>query len=218
MKKRLCIIYSLIIALLVIDGAFAATVIKKEDAAQYSKKSDYAQELDTGAVSSGAGLGGNGNGSAGYSTGDDAEKFVCTKATKTGNTYINEWSNYKLTLEGNVKNAIEYYDFNDRDTVYDFGVYWPDWSRLAIYYTRLSRDIDQVAMIYAHNKGTPRNVVIGGEVYRYIQEAIEYPYGTEYYDYYLRNVDGKLMVIECFHENEGDKAPTFIEKIEKYNG
>lgn len=214
MKKNIIKILSILFSLLLVIDAEAAVVIKKEDAYQYSRASDYAREIDSGEVSGGSLLGSGGG------TGDDeiSTKFVCTTAKKDGDTYTNTWSNYTITFdEGRqIKKAVEFYDFNNDDCKYDFGLYWPDYSRLAVYYTRLSRDIDTVAKSFAPT-GSPRNAMIAGEVYRYIQEAVDYPYGVEYYDYYLRNVDGKLMVIECFHENDDDIAPTYIEQFERYN-
>lgn len=225
MKKKYIKILSLLLSIVLANSVNAAVVIKKEDAGLYSKKSDFATELDTGNTSNGSGLGSSSGGGSNFTIGgggsadDLSERFVCITAKKEGDTYVNTWSNYKLTInEGKqVKSASDFYDFTSSEIRYDFGLYWPDWSRLAVYYTRLSRSIDEVATTFAPKGGVPRNVMIAGEVYRYVQEAVEYPYGIEYYDYYLRNVDGKLMVIECFHEDEDEIAPTYIEQFERYN-
>ena len=37
----------------------------------------------------------------------------------------------------------------------------------------------------------------------------------EKYNYYFRNVDGKLMVIETYHEDKYDKCRKYIERFEK---
>ena len=210
-----------ITTLYITSNTYSAVVLKdKSEAAQYSKKSDYAVEIDTGNTTDYSNIGSNINNTSGSSysknNNDLEDRFVCKTATKQGNTYVNDWSNYKVTFHENVKSATQFYVFNDDDIKYDFGLYWPDYSRLAIYYTRLSRDLDDIANRFVKG-AVPRSVIIAGEVYKYVQDAVEYPYGIEYYDYYLRNVDGKLMVIECFHEKTTDMAPTYIEKIERLN-
>lgn len=212
-NKKIIKILSIIFSLIFVFESYAAVVIKKEDAYQYSHASDYARDVSTDQI-----YGDDGSIKSSNDADDISTKFVCPTAKKEGNTYTNTWSNYTITFnEGKrIKQAAEFYDFNNADCKYDFGLYWPDYSRLAVYYTRLSRDIDTVARSFAPG-ASPRNVMIAGEIYRYVQEAVEYPYGEEYYDYYLRNVDGKLMVIQCFHENDDDLAPTYIDQFERYN-
>ena len=54
-------------------------------------------------------------------------------------------------------------------------------------------------------------------MFKHAHKEVKYPYGVEKYDYYLRNVDGKLMVIECFYENANEAAPYYIKQIAKLN-
>ena len=108
----------------------------------------------------------------------------------------------------------EYYDFSSDGIQFDFAVYFRDYSRIAVYYSTLSRDLNTIASKFAPGE-TPNDQVIAGEVYKHVTYKEPYPYGTLIYDYYLRNVDNKLMVIECFHEKEGEIAPNYISKFTK---
>ena len=223
MKKG---IWSTFIAILIIvnsTNVFSASVINKEDAAQYSKKNPYA-EINVGIPE-------NSNDSS-YSSGsnqyiggsikdaaieDNENRFNATTATKQGNKYTNAWSNYSLVIEDNFSTAADYYDFAAEGIKYDFAVAFNDYSRLAIYYSVLSRDINEVARIYSESSGIVTDEVVAGEMFKHAHKEVKYPYGVEKYDYYLRNVDGKLMVIECFYENANEAAPYYIKQIAKLN-
>ena len=224
MKKS---IMSALLAIMVVANsmnAFSASVINKEDAAQYSKKNPYA-EINVGVPE-------NSNSDNSYSTGanqyiggsikdaaieDSENKFNATTAVKQGNKYTNAWSNYSLVIEDTFSTAADYYDFAAEGIKYDFAVAFNDYSRLAIYYSVLSRDINEVARIYSESSGIVTDEVVGGEMFKHAHREVSYPYGVEKYDYYLRNVDGKLMVIECFYENANESAPYYIKQISKLN-
>ena len=181
----------LIAATMVINcmSAFSATVINKEDAAQYSKKNPYA-EINVGVTEN------NKTDDSSYSTGanqyfggsirdaatEDAEnKFTATTAVKQGNKYTNAWSNYTLTIEDNFSTAADYYDFAAEGIKYDFAVAFNDYSRLAIYYSILSRDINDVARIYSESTGIVTDEVVAGEVFKHAHKEVKYPYGVEYH-------------------------------------
>ena len=223
MKKG--ILSTLVAILMIINSTnvFSASVINKEDAAQYSKKNPYA-EINVGLPEN--------NNDSSYSTGsnqyiggsikdaaieDNENRFVATTAVKQGNKYTNAWSNYSLVIEDNFSTAADYYDFAAEGIKYDFAVAFNDYSRLAIYYSVLSRDINEVARIYSESSGIVTDEVVAGEMFKHAHKEVKYPYGVEKYDYYLRNVDGKLMVIECFYENSNEAAPYYIKQIAKLN-
>ena len=223
MKKG--ILSTLVAILMIINSTnvFSASVINKEDAAQYSKKSPYA-EINVGLPEN--------NNDSSYSSGsnqyiggsikdaaieDNENRFVATTAVKQGNKYTNAWSNYSLVIEDNFSTAADYYDFAAEGIKYDFAVAFNDYSRLAIYYSVLSRDINEVARIYSESSGIVTDEVVAGEMFKHAHKEVKYPYGVEKYDYYLRNVDGKLMVIECFYENSNEAAPYYIKQIAKLN-
>ena len=221
MKKR--ILYLFVASLIVLNSAnvFSATVINKEDAARYSKKNPYA-EINVGvSENSDSGSSGvnqyTGGSIKDTSTEDKENRFTATTAVKQGNKYTNAWSNYSLVIEDNFSTAADYYDFAEEGIKYDFAVAFNDYSRLAIYYSILSRDLNEVARIYSESTGIVTDEVVGGEMYKHSHKEVKYPYGVEKYDYYLRNVDGKLMVIECFYENENESAPGYIKRIAKLN-
>lgn len=221
MKFRLLIFVTIFINVFSIN-IYAATVIKKEDAAMYSKKSDFATVLDPDSieqqVNEGALTIDTIKSSTKVSTTiaeDDADRFKAVKATKSGNTYTNVWSDYNITLNDKNTYASDFYDFSDPTSVFDFGVYFGDYSRLAVYYSNLSRTLDEVAKNFAP-ECTANEVVIAGNKYKHVRKEVEYPFGMEYFNYYLRDVDGKLMVIECFSENdENGIATTYIDKFVK---
>ena len=221
MKKNIIILTSIFIITLSFS-AFSATVIKKEDAALYSKKSDYATFIEQNSIEQQINDGTltiesvNEEMSKATSLSEkDMERFNAVKATKSGNKYTNPWSNYNITLEDKNSYAGDFYDFSDPSIVYDFGVYFGDYSRLAVYYSNLSRTLDEVAKIFAP-EGTPNDVVIAGNKYRHVRQEVSYPFGVDYYNYYLRDIDGKLMVIECFCENdENGIATSYIDRFMK---
>ena len=221
MKNR--IVLSTIIFLIIISfNSFSATVIKKEDAAMYSKKSDYATVLEQGSIEQQIAEGiitidavKQESNKATTLSEDDMDRFKVVKATKNGNKYTNTWSDYNITLEDKNSYAGEFYDFSDPSTVFDFGVYFGDYSRLAVYYSNLSRTLDEVAKIFSPDSA-PNDVVIAGNKYRHVRKEVSYPFGMDYFNYYLRDVDGKLMVIECFCENdENGIASNYIDRFMK---
>lgn len=206
MKKIISTIFFIISLILASNICFAATILKdKEDAKELSKKSIYSEvgvseQLVTENTKR---------------DNDDAiNKFSVTTATKNGNTYTNTWSNYTITFEDNFNTANEFYDFYADGIKYDFGIYFSDYSRIAVYYTRLAKDINVVAANFAPGK-TPVDEVVAGEVYKHVSLEVPYPFGVEKYDYYLRNIDGKLMVIEVFYEKDDDKSKQYIEEFTK---
>ena len=225
MKKG---IMSILITAMVITNsmsAFSATVINKDDAAQYSKKNPYAEinvgvtennNTDDNSYSTGANQYSGGS-IKGITAEDNENKFTATTAIKQGNKYTNAWSNYTLTIDDTFNTAADYYDFAAEGIKYDFAIAFNDYSRLAIYYSVLSRDINEVARIYSESRGIITDEVVAGEMFKHAHKEVNYPYGIEKYDYYLRNVDGKLMVIECFYEKENESAPYYIQKIAKLN-
>ena len=221
MKNKFVILTTFFIIILSFTG-FLATVIKKEDAAMYSKKSDYATFIDQNSIEQQISEGivtiesvkQEASKAASLSE-DDMDRFKAVKATKSGNKYTNAWSDYNITLEDKNSYAGDFYDFSDPSTVYDFGVYFGDYSRLAVYYSSLSRTLDEVAKLFAPND-IPNDVVIAGNKYRHVRQEVSYPFGIDYYNYYLRDVDGKLMVIECFCENDENGIATgYIDRFMK---
>lgn len=190
---------------------YAATVIKKEDAAQYSKKSVYADiNVEEKTYTSDTD-------SSGLRASDDAlNKFTCVTATKDGNTYTNTWSNYKMKIMHDYRNANDIYDFNADGIKFDFGIYFTDYSRIAVYYSRLSRDLNVVAANFAPGANI-EDVVIAEATYKHVSLDVPYPYGVEKYDYYLRNIDGKLMVIELYWEEGREKCKDVLADFEKAN-
>lgn len=252
MQKKYFSILSLVLVLSLTISTNAATIINKDDASAFSKKSKYSTILDN-EEQAGASLsqdafsqlsenqknssddsivtGGNAaerntsntgttNNSgkpkkgAGYVDDSVEVRFSVPKGTKSGNSYSNSWSNYSVSFTDTVYNANEYYDFSSDGVQFDFAVYFRDYSRIAVYYSRLSRDLNTIAEKFAPGE-TPNDQVIAGEVYKHVTYKEPYPYGTLIYDYYLRNIDNKLMVIECFHEKEGEIAPNYISRFTK---
>lgn len=208
MKKSLLVI-TIIIALFVnIIPSFSATPIKKEDAPLFSRKSIYSDiGVQEQIVSKGVD-------DTGIRQSDDAmNRFTAITATKTGDTYTNTWSNYTIDLEDQYHNANEVYDFNAEGIKFDFGVYFNDYSRLAVYYTRLSRDLNVVAANFAPGQPVD-DVEIAGEIYKHVTLDVPYPYGIEIYNYYFRVIDGKLMVIETYHEEDYDICRAYIERFQ----
>ena len=207
MLKRCFVLINLFILVLGVNQSFAATVLnKKEDAAQF-KKDIYSEIGVKDSVTAVSGQ-----------VKDNSEmldRFTATIATKTGNTYKNSWSNYTITFEDAYEKASDYYDFSADGARYDFGVAFNDFSRLAVYYTRLSGNINDVAVKLARNVKNPEitEEVIAGETYKHVTNKVKFPYGYEYYEYYIRNLDGKLMVIEAFHEKETAKALDYIDEF-----
>ena len=187
-------------------NSFSAKIINKEDASLFSKASKYSTSIDKNLIEAQT-LGKT-------ITNEDIERFSVPKVKTDGNKYTNQWSNYSISFDDKIVVAHDYYDFNTEGIQYDFGVSFKDYSRLAVYYSTLSRPIEQIAKKFAP-KSRINNVVVGGEVYKHVQLDEQYPYGILKYDYYLRNVDNKLMVIECFHEKDSDVAPTYISKFVK---
>ena len=208
MKKSLLVITILISLFVNIIPSFSATPIKKEDAPLFSRKSIYSDiGVQEQIVSKGVD-------DTGIRQSDDAmNRFTAITATKTGDTYTNTWSNYTIDLEDQYHNANEVYDFNAEGIKFDFGVYFNDYSRLAVYYTRLSRDLNVVAANFAPGQPVD-DVEIAGEIYKHVTLDVPYPYGIEIYNYYFRVIDGKLMVIETYHEEDYDICRAYIERFQ----
>lgn len=209
MKNRLLIFAVLSSLVLNIIPTFAATPIKKEDAPLFSKKSIYSdigvrEDIIT-----------QGSDDEGLRQNDDAiNRFTAITATKNGNTYTNTWSNYTIEFEDTFYNANDMYDFNADGIKFDFGIYFNDYSRIAVYYTRLSRDLNVVAANFAPGQPVD-DVEIAGEMYKHVALDVQYPYGIEKYNYYLRVIDGKLMVIETYHEDNYDISRKYIDAFER---
>lgn len=193
---------------------FSATVLnEKEEASLFKKDSIYSevgveetQVADIKAVDEG-----------GFTQNDEAaNRFTAITAKKTGDTYTNTWSNYKITFEDQTHSANDNYDFSAEGIKYDFAVYFDDYSRLAVYYTRLARDLNIICANFAP-KAVPDDVVIAGATYKHVSLDVPYPYGIEKYNYYFRNVDGKLMVIETYHEDNYDISRKYIDKFAPAN-
>lgn len=208
MKKQSLILSIVLLILANAFTAFAATPIKKEDAPLFSKKSIYSdigvQETVVSKTEDDTGI---------RQSDDALDRFYAVVATRNGNTYTNQWSNYSLEFEDQFFNANDIYDFNAEGMKFDFGVYFADYSRIAVYYTRLSRDLNVVASKFA--PGQPiDDVVIAGQVYKHVALDVTYPYGVEKYNYYLRIIDGKLMVIETYHEDGYDTSRKYIDMFQ----
>lgn len=211
MKVKL-ILFSLVFSAIITIPAFSATVLKdKEKEAPLFKKDSIYSDIN---VQEQIIVNKNTSDDASLRQNDDAiNKFTAVTASKSGNTYTNTWSNYKVSLTDQYYNANDIYDFNADGIKYDFGVYFTDYSRLAIYYSRLSRDLNIVCANFAP-KAIPDDVEIAGAYYKHVSLDVPYPYGVEKYNYYLRNIDGKLMVIETFHEDNYDISRKYIDLIE----
>lgn len=191
--------------------SFSATVLKdKSEAAQFKKDSIYADiDVREQIVNKDASI------DSGLRDTDDAvNKFSVVTATKKGNSYTNTWSNYTIAFDEQTHNANDIYDFNADGIKYDFGVYFDDYSRIAVYYSRLSRDLNVVAANFAP-KAIPDEVEIAGVPFKHVALDVPYPYGVEKYNYYFRDIDGKLMVIETYHEDKYDRCRKYIERFEK---
>lgn len=137
-------------------------------------------------------------------------KFNCTTATKNGSTYTNKWSNYFITCNGG-RSGFDYFDTTDKDSKYDFALVFPDGSRLAIYYTTLSRDIGVVANNFAKStgsgNGTVEDKVFAGTVFKHILVSEPDPDGMNYHEYFIRQVDAdKLMVVDTYYAQITDAA------------
>lgn len=211
MKKKILILNLIMTLFLVSFSANAATVINKEDASLFSKKSIYSDvDVKENIVNKDSS-----SDSSGMKDDDEAiNRFTAVVATKTGDTYVNTWSNYKLEITDTNFKAADVYDFYADGIKYDFGIYFSDYSRIAVYYTRLSRDLNVIAANFA--PGAPvDDVVIAEETYKHVRLDVPYPFGIEIYNYYFRNVDGKLMVIETYHEDGYDTAIKYIDKFVK---
>ena len=208
MKSRLLFFVVLLSMSLNIIPAFAATPIKKEDAALFSKKSIYSDiGVQEEIVSKGVD-------DTGIRQSDDAiNRFTAITATKSGNRYTNTWSNYTIEFDDAFYNANDMYDFNADGIKFDFGIYFNDYSRIAVYYTRLSRDLNVVAANFAPGQPVD-DVEIAGEIYKHVSQDVQYPYGVEKYNYYLRVIDGKLMVIETYHEDKYQISRKYIDAFE----
>ena len=208
MRNRLLYFVILLSMFLNIIPTFAATPIKKEDAALFSKKSIYS---DIGVQEE---IVSKGTDDTGIRQSDDAiNRFTAITATKSGNKYTNTWSNYTIEFDDTFYNANDMYDFNADGIKYDFGIYFNDYSRIAVYYTRLSRDLNVVAANFAPGQPVD-DVEIAGEIYKHVSQDVQYPYGIEKYNYYLRVIDGKLMVIETYHEDKYQISRKYIDAFE----
>ncbi len=207
MKKLYCTLLFIVFIVLNAMYTFAATPIKKEDAPLFSKKSIYS---DIGVEES---IVQKGVDDTGIRQADDAlNRFSAVTATRNGQTYTNTWSNYTITFVDQYYNANDIYDFNGDGIKYDFGIYFPDFSRIAVYYTRLSRDLNVVAANFAPGQPVD-DVEIAGQIYKHVTLEVPYPYGVEIYNYYFRVIDEKLMVIETFHEDGYDLSRDYIERF-----
>lgn len=208
MRNRLLFFVVLLSMSLNLIPTFAATPIKKEDAALFSKKSIYS---DIGVQED---IVSKGTDDTGIRQSDDAiNRFTAITATKNGKRYTNTWSNYTIEFDDTFYNANDMYDFNADGIKYDFGIYFNDYSRIAVYYTRLSRDLNVVAANFAPGQPVD-DVEIAGEIYKHVSQDVQYPYGIEKYNYYLRVIDGKLMVIETYHEDKYQISRKYIDAFE----
>ena len=218
MKNKLFLIGTLSFIIILNTNIFAAKVLgSKEEADALSQKSYYSSVLDEDSLTYQIAEGkitSVENITQEQKNDDAADRFTAQKAVKSGNKYTNSWSNYNITFENKTNYANDYYDFNDSGTVYDFGLFFNDYSRLAVYYSRLSRDLNTVAHAYAPDSEV-NDVVIAGHTFKHVLNDVKFPFGVEHYDYYLREIDGKLMVIECFYDRDDAIAPTYIDKFTK---
>ena len=205
--KKIAIFTTFIMIALNIVPTFSGTVIDKSQAPLFKKNSIYSEI----GVQDGVTI--KGSDSSENANDDMINRFNAVTATRNGNTYTNTWSNYKIEINDQFYNANEMYDFNAEGIKYDFGIYFNDYSRLAVYYTRLSRDLNVVAANFA--PGQPiDDVEIAGEIYKHVSLDVPYPYGVEKYNYYFRAIDGKLMVIETYHEDKYQKCRKYIDAFE----
>ena len=205
--KKIAIITTIIMIALNIVPTFSGTVIDKSQAPLFKKNSIYSEI----GVQDGVSI--KGSDSSENANDDMINRFNAVTATRNGNTYTNTWSNYKIEIDDQFYNANEMYDFNAEGIKYDFGIYFNDYSRLAVYYTRLSRDLNVVAANFA--PGQPiDDIEIAGEIYKHVSLDVPYPYGVEKYNYYFRAIDGKLMVIETYHEDKYQKCRKYIDAFE----
>lgn len=210
MKKKIFLINLIIIIFANIMIANAATVINKDDAALFSKKSIYSDtnvEENFTQKENDSGFGTTRND-------DTLDKFSAVGATKVGNTYTNNWSNYSIEFTDGYVKASDDYDFYADGVKFDFGISFVDWSRIAVYYTRLAKDLSVVCANFAPGK-VPNDVEIAGEIFKHVRNEVKYPYGVELYDYYLRAIDGKLMVIETYTEEGQEISQSYIDKFVK---
>lgn len=208
MKNKIlafCILVSIVLNTL---SVFAATPIKKEDAPLFSKKSIYSDiGVQDQAVQ-------KGNDATGIPQNDEVlNRFTAVTATRNGRKYTNTWSNYTIEFDDAYYNANEIYDFNADGIKYDFGIYFNDYSRIAVYYTRSSRDLSVVAANFAPGQPVD-DVEIAGEIYKHVALDVPFPYGVEKYNYYFRIIDGKLMIIETYHEDGREISREYIDKFE----
>ena len=208
--KKLILVFTVLLSIIInIVPVFAATPIKKEDAPLFSKKSIYSEI----GVQEQIGVQ-QGTDDTGIRQSDDAiNRFTAITATKNGNRYTNTWSNYTIEFDNQFFNANEIYDFNGDGIKFDFGIYFVDYSRIAVYYTRLSRDLNVIAANFAPGQPVD-DVVIAGEVYKHVALDVPYPYGIEKYNYYFRIIDGRLMVIETYHEDKYQICRKYIDEFE----
>lgn len=210
MKRKLVIFSSIILIMISVMPAFAATVLKSKEEAELLKKDNVYAEVGVEEIV----VNKDQVDDRGMRMNDDAlNKFTAVTATKNGNTYTNNWSNYKITIGDQFINANDTYDFNADGIKYDFGIVFNDYSRLAVYYSRLSRDLNIVAANFAP-KAVPDDVEIAGTIYKHVALDVPFPYGVERYNYYLRDIDGKLMVIETFHEDKYNISRKYIDLFE----
>ncbi len=214
MRNKLLVSCTILAVALSSIPSFSATVLKeKEEASLFKRDNIYSeievqetQAADIKTVDEG-----------GFTQNDEAtNRFTAVTAKKEGETYINPWSNYKITFENQTHSANDSYDFSAEGVKYDFAVYFDDYSRLAVYYTRLSRDLNVICANFSP-KAVPDDVEIAGATYKHVSLDVPYPYGVEKYNYYFRNVDGKLMVIETYHEDNYDICRKYIDKFVKAN-
>ena len=209
--KKLTIIPAVIFLMVInIFASYSAHVLKdKEEAEQYSTKNNIYSIIGVqdGITQKGSDEFGN------KQSDDEVNRFTAVTATKNGNTYTNTWSNYKITFTDDFFNGNDYYDFNGDGIKFDFGIYFSDYSRIAVFYSRLSSDLNVVASRFSENNGVD-DVVIAGHVFKHTSKDVPYPYGVETYNYYLREIDQKLMVIETFHEGKYDTCRKYIDEFE----
>ena len=76
----------------------------------------------------------------------------------------------------------------------------------------MSRDLSVVAANFAPGQPVD-DVEIAGQIYKHVTLDVPYPYGIEIYNYYFRVIDGKLMVIETYHEEDYDKCRKYIDEF-----
>lgn len=210
MKKKIFLINLIIMLFVNFMMTNAATVINKDDAALFSKKSIYSdtnveENFSQKTEASDIGI---------VRNDDTLDKFSAVTATKTGNKYTNNWSNYSIEFTDGYVKASDDYDFFADGVKFDFGISFIDWSRIAVYYTRLAKDLSVVCANFAPGK-VPDDVEIAGETFKHVRQEVKYPYGVELYDYYLRVIDGKLMVIETYTEEGQEISQSYIDKFVK---